>query len=397
MSARRRRQAGISLIEALVALAVMAFGMLGVVGMQATLRTSADLSRQNAEAVRLAQEEMERLRNYAVLLPADAGAGQLAFGSIASAPASEVATENSNTEYLREVVVGPIEAEDPLVRHVTVTVSWTDRLGQDRRVVLNSLIAGVPPELGALPAMRSDRGALAQPSGRHAAIPPGAVRNDDGVTSTFTPPGAPAGTRWIFNNTTGVITSICTSALPASCTTTRRLALSGTVAFATGGEPTSGEAENPTDAAVAFTMVVDPSLPAAAPDESCFLDTTVANRRPYFCAVPTSPIFAFPVWSGQVKFAGSLATSVADSSSTTYKVCRYTPDAVNRTTPAAGQSAFDFNARHPFAYSLVTEPLANKNFLIISSGNGAGTAFTCPTDDSDTSVRGDTFIHQPAT
>ena len=38
--ARRQTQTGVALIEALVALAVMAVGLLGVVGMQATLRTN---------------------------------------------------------------------------------------------------------------------------------------------------------------------------------------------------------------------------------------------------------------------------------------------------------------------------------------------------------------------
>ena len=54
-----RSSRGVSLIEALVALAVMAFGLLGVVGMQSTLRVNADVSRQRAEAVRMAQEKME--------------------------------------------------------------------------------------------------------------------------------------------------------------------------------------------------------------------------------------------------------------------------------------------------------------------------------------------------
>ncbi|MDP1533833.1 MAG: prepilin-type N-terminal cleavage/methylation domain-containing protein, partial [Rubrivivax sp.] len=45
------RQQGVSLIEAVVALAVLAFGMLGLVGVQATLRGNADIAKQRAEAV----------------------------------------------------------------------------------------------------------------------------------------------------------------------------------------------------------------------------------------------------------------------------------------------------------------------------------------------------------
>ena len=53
---------GISLIEAMVAVDVMAFGMLAVVGLQVTLRTNGDVSKQRAEAVRIAQQSIEDWR-----------------------------------------------------------------------------------------------------------------------------------------------------------------------------------------------------------------------------------------------------------------------------------------------------------------------------------------------
>ncbi len=391
----RTRQRGISLIEALVALAVMAFGMLGVVGMQSTLRSNGDLSRQRAEAMRLAQEEVERLRQYTVLLPAEATASMPAFGNIASQAASEVAADNANTVFTRETVVATPDPDDPLVRHLSVVVRWTDRQGLPQNVRLNTLIAGVIPELGALPSMRTDRGALQQPLGRHSAIPRGATTNEGGLTSSFTPPGAAPGYRWVFNNATGFITSICTGASDASCTSARRQLLSGIVAFATGAAPTSAEAENPIDAAVPLSMEVVVTLPTATPNGVCFIDSTVTNRRSYFCAVPMTIASR---WSGRVVFGTlPLATNLATSSATTYKVCRYTPDLVNNTTNAvpSGQSELDYNARHPYQYIRSTQPQTNKNFLVISSGNGSGTAYTCPADDTGTAVRSDTFPHQP--
>ena len=48
LNSTRWRATGVSLIEALVALAVMAFGILGVVGMQSNMRTGADISRQRS-------------------------------------------------------------------------------------------------------------------------------------------------------------------------------------------------------------------------------------------------------------------------------------------------------------------------------------------------------------
>src|SRR3990167_8768909 len=58
------RHRGVSLVEALIALAVMAFGMLAVVGVQSTMRLNSDLSKQRTEATRIASEEIERLRSF---------------------------------------------------------------------------------------------------------------------------------------------------------------------------------------------------------------------------------------------------------------------------------------------------------------------------------------------
>ncbi len=62
MRRRHPRQRGISLIEAVVALAVMAFGMLAFVGLQSSLRFNGDVAKQRAEAVRIAQEAIEQWR-----------------------------------------------------------------------------------------------------------------------------------------------------------------------------------------------------------------------------------------------------------------------------------------------------------------------------------------------
>ena len=69
-------QHGVSLVEALVALAIMAFGMLGLVGMQASMRANADLAKQRSEAVRLAQQQMEAWRGYGTLTTYNAIATQ---------------------------------------------------------------------------------------------------------------------------------------------------------------------------------------------------------------------------------------------------------------------------------------------------------------------------------
>ena len=143
------RESGVSLIEALVALAIMAFGMLGVIGMQATLRFNADVSKQRSEAVRLAQEEIERLRNFSILATAP---GRVAFDDIASVAAATVVMPTSaNATYTRTTTVAPSVAGDPLLRRVTVTVNWLDRrtasATDSQAVTLTTVIAGIAPEL----------------------------------------------------------------------------------------------------------------------------------------------------------------------------------------------------------------------------------------------------------
>ena len=52
---RRAIQRGVSLVEAIVAMAVMAFGMMAIVGLQTTLRQNSDIAKQRSEAVRIAR------------------------------------------------------------------------------------------------------------------------------------------------------------------------------------------------------------------------------------------------------------------------------------------------------------------------------------------------------
>ena len=89
-----QRSRGVSLIEAMVALAIMGFGMLAVVGVQATLRLNADIAKQRSEATRLAQEAMEDQRAFR---PIDATAGQFAFADIATSAPQTVTLPTTNT------------------------------------------------------------------------------------------------------------------------------------------------------------------------------------------------------------------------------------------------------------------------------------------------------------
>ena len=137
-----RLQRGTTLLEALVALLVLSLGMFSVARVQTQLRLNADMARQRSEAVRLAQEDMERLRAFSVLATTT---GARAYADIVNATATVDTSTGytSNTRY--QVTRNVTTAGAPNTKTASVAVSWADRGGTDHQVVLNSLITGSNP------------------------------------------------------------------------------------------------------------------------------------------------------------------------------------------------------------------------------------------------------------
>ena len=395
-----RRVRGVSLIEALVALAVMAVGLLGVVGMQASLRFNADVSRQRAEAVRMAQEKMEELRAFGVLSGAVAGEHDYTK-IITGTDIPSVPFGFGNTIFSRTVTVPATVADDPRYKVVQVNVSWLDRRtaagGIPESVTLTSSVAQVAPVLGASLGLPGDRAGPQRPHGRHPAIPRGAVTQPGG-TSIFEPAGS-GGPRFTFNSSTGRIVEFCL--VPSSCNTIASALLSGYVHFATAPplaalDPQallSAEAETPsgtppTGLGVAVVLTQPDTITV-----TCVTAAAISGALPYYCAVPLVPAAALTTtyaWSGQSVLTGltNLSATLSNATATNLKVCRYTPDA-STDRPQTG------NAAHPLDYTAVGQSLSNQNFLVIPAGNGS-IAYSCPTDLGTTPlVDGDTRRHQP--
>lgn len=400
-----RLQHGVALFEAIVALGVMAFGMLGVAAMQASLRQNADVARQRAEAVRLAQESIEAMRSFSVV---SAAAGRTAYAdTLAPIAAEDVVRANMNTTFTRTVFVAP--NVDQNRKTVDVTVAWTDRVNQAHQIRLSSIIHRVPPELSAALVVPGFGTAAQRAMGRHPSIPPSAIPNPDGTTSTFSPP-QPAGPNpitWIFNNATGVITQRCTGSTCDSSIYGRLL--SGYVAFSLGTvQPTAAQAEAPTSSSLPLGIeVVNRTLPSplgpATPPE-CFAQTVPASPptpdvRAYFCLIYVLAADSHQ-WSARAQVTGltpTLATSHSDPDPAKYRVCRYTPyrndNAVGTGTPPIT------NGDHPYNYSNVDRNLVSQNFLVIRAGDGAS-AFDCPPDVVPTPpalnlINSNTWHHQP--
>jgi type II secretory pathway pseudopilin PulG len=389
------RQRGITLVEAMVALAVMAFGLVGVIGVQATLRATGDLSKQRAEAVRIAQASVEAARGFSVIEPPAVPDGSRDYQSIATRPAINVAGLSTNTTFTLSTTVTDL-FNDPAAQRgkaITTTVSWPDRTGVRQRVVLRTLVSAVPPGLAGslaapvrVPASNGSRG-------RHPVIPGNAIDQSGEGISLFKPPDA-GGMQWVFDNTTGFITAVCNSSDPSSCVPVTARLLSGFVRFATGTTPpTPADSELPPSAAKSVQVGVDQILPGPAATMGCYQAVSSAYVT-YFCAIPVTDD-SNPRWSGRSVVGGlNLAASIADPSPDLYRVCRYTP---YRDQRAVGASPPMTNAEHPLDYVDVTGGLINQNFLVIRAGDGT-VAFDCPADDTSTEfINGNTWHHQPAT
>ena len=402
------KQRGVSLVEALVSLAVMSFGMLGVVGVQATLRYNAEVSKQRSEAVRIGQQEMESLRSF-VQQGTDATGVRRAYGDMPAGTSTTAlpAAPGSNTAFT--IVRNVRDASTPDFKDVQVRVQWTDRTGSEAGTIsLNSIIAAMGPDSTADLLRRET---VSQPDSpvlnRHVSIPLEAqILQSDRTQSIFRPPvdGTNAGTVvWVFNNITGMIVGQCDIRASASmadlvywdltwCSRNANMhLLSGAVRFSTGANaPTSADAESPASPVRNLNIRLDL---AGGRSYQCFddaptLSTEAAGRTAvnYYCAVSAS---ANRLWQGTAMLLPqpfsdqpNVPWHVQDNGLPTgtvidHRLCRY--------TPATSESQWVANEQHPRVYGFIdaarqqvqTAPMGNlreQNFLVIRS------AHTCPTD-----------------
>lgn len=384
LTASRRQARGVSLIEAIVALAVMAFGTLSVLGVQGTLRLNADIAQQRSQALRIAQLEIENVRRIGTLAEFDALAG--------TGPA-DVLGDLGNTTYSlsRDIELPPAGVDDdgnPLAlgtaryKSVTVTVSWADRTGLDQQISLATTVHGALPGLAGTLAVPANLAPLRTPGGRHRAIPVEAQDQGDG-TSLFTPPGAADGVHWRFDNVTGVITRLCDACDPVNA-----LLLTGYVRYAlTAAAPTGADAESPPTPAVPAQVQVAQTVPAGLPAPSCYSRLSAAYVT-YFCAVQVGAAG----WNGRATLVPDAQLILSAGIETDRRrVCRYTRLVGNPPVPSTA------NVDHPDTYTAVKDALLNQNYLVIRAGSGVvgSLPFACPGDDAATPyVNGQTWLHQ---
>lgn len=127
---------GFSLIEVLVAVAIIGFGLLALTRLQSGLSSGAALAKQRSEAAMLGQQKIDDLRRFATLAAYTAmtsGSDQI-VGTTATFDRAWTVTRTSTA---------------PLFATVNVTVTWATSTGATQTATLDTAIAGNDPKLTA--------------------------------------------------------------------------------------------------------------------------------------------------------------------------------------------------------------------------------------------------------
>ncbi|MFO1329697.1 MAG: prepilin-type N-terminal cleavage/methylation domain-containing protein [Rubrivivax sp.] len=331
---------GFTLIEALIALAVVAFGLMGIASMQGLLSRSSDVAKQRSEAVRLAQQQIETMRAYTSIAVV---AGQTSWNGLANG----TDTTTTNATYTRTWTVAGVTT-DPM-RRVSVNVAWTDRAGEAQNVTLNSVISKTDPiDVGLMGFPLPQNTTLKRPKNRNLNIPVPAVDLGNGksvyqLANNFAV---------VFGNDTGYVVMKCDFVVSSasqldSCITYSAYILAGYVSLSGGSFP-GGLGLN--TAGLTGTTGVTCTMGNAVDQND---GTTIAGYKYYLCVVALAPN---TTWSGTVKLTGM-------QTGTDLLVCRFQ-------FPSSG--SVSANARNVQPYSTVAESLDNQNYVITTSS-------ACPT------------------
>ncbi|MFG6413371.1 prepilin-type N-terminal cleavage/methylation domain-containing protein [Roseateles sp. DC23W] len=403
-----RRQYGVTLIEALVALMVMSFGMVALMELMGNLRRSGDLGKQRSEAMRLAQAEMAKLRSFSLIKKPEGSAERDYVKDIISIDAPPVTPADSNATYTvsRSVTTLDPDADEPRAKSIDVMVTWNDRSTRQngdqqdapQTVVLSSIISRTDPAFAGALSIAPPPGGGRQPAGRHPVIP--AAAQDLGNKTSAYRPSSLGSVVWVFNNATGVVVGKCaipagtavTALTPAdveSCkNNTVGYLISGIVRFSyvtppnptlpeglaikLGLEFTGGAYQTPeldsrgrprTDAQGNYVMKTVTATPPG--NYECFNDSinSTSGTQPfvsYDCVVYLDT--GKSTWSGKLALNGfNIGTTDVD-----YRVCRYSADYNgNKSIYVSNSVAAYDNQEHPAVYVDVTGSLTRQNFLVI--------------------------------
>jgi hypothetical protein len=268
--------------------------------------------------------------------------------------------DGSNTTFTLKRTVSPGQGW----KSIRVEVSWVDRAGQAQSIALSSIIAGSDPALSGVLSVLPASDTVGLPMGRNPTVPAGAIPIDGGK-SAYRPPGAPEATVWVFDNLSGVITSVCnfpgadlSQLVPANdCFEEPSWLISGFVRFSFGPNPSGS---TPTGEQIDLRMFAV-AVGVAFANGECFnapVQDPKLTYTSYVCRVPQS---ADTTWTGSILVGPPPALDpppdppVPQLDLAVHDVCRYS-------NGLAG------NINHPRVYTGLDRSLANQNFLVVDEG-----------------------------
>ena len=126
------KQKGVGLIEVLITTVVVALGALALAQMQGAFYSSSGESKTRAEALVIAEQEMERLRNM------------VQVGDYTTLPAVVSPVDGTNATFT--VAQGVVAQTSPTRKQLTVTVSWGAG-GTDEQIIIASELVFSDPKV----------------------------------------------------------------------------------------------------------------------------------------------------------------------------------------------------------------------------------------------------------
>lgn len=136
-----RKQKGFSLIEALVAFVITAAGLIALASFQAGLFSTSGYNKARTEALSLAQEKIEELKQY-TLLSEDNFIDNNADGVMdADDTYTEAPIDGQNAQFTRSWELTTVGQE----KQIDVTVSWNDSANQAQSVMLGTVLTWISP------------------------------------------------------------------------------------------------------------------------------------------------------------------------------------------------------------------------------------------------------------
>lgn len=170
-------QKGFSLLETLVAVVVVAVGLLAVASLQSNLVGKSADNKAKAEAMAIAQARIDDFRNYTIAL-----SGEAAFDTLFAAvtDANPTVVPGANADFTRTDTI----ATAGITKDIDVKVAWTDRRGNTQNVVMSTSLGWQSPRAVADLARAGAGPLVPSPTGRaslgEGQIPTGAPTTDNG-------------------------------------------------------------------------------------------------------------------------------------------------------------------------------------------------------------------------